>query len=233
MNILAAECSATPVSCAISMGGKIIEHSFANLKTTHSQTLLPMISQMLKKANLTPDDIDCFAVSSGPGSFTGVRIGISTIKGLAAPKNAKCVGVSTLLVMAYNYIDTDCVVCSVMDARCNQVYNALFKICGGVVTRLTNDRALMCDELMCELKEKYSDEKVIIVGDGTYLFEGAATGNILLSSDERRYQNAQGVILAAMESKNFVTPDMLLPTYLRLPQAERELKLKQGKEIQK
>ncbi len=226
MKILAAECSATPVSCAIAVDGKIIEHSFANLKITHSQTLLPMISEMLQKANLKPSDIDCFAVSAGPGSFTGVRIGISAIKGLATPNNAKCVGVSTLLAMAYNYIDTDCIVCSVMDARCNQVYNALFEITGGVVTRLTDDRALMCDELISELKEKYSDKKVIIVGDGTYLFENAANNNIILSEEKRRYQNAVGVILAAGNCDNAVTPDKLLPTYLRLPQAERELKLK-------
>lgn len=227
MKILAAECSATPVSCAISVDGKIIEHSFANLKITHSQTLLPKIAQMLKKAGLKPADIDCFAVSAGPGSFTGVRIGISAIKGLATPTNAKCVGVSTLLAMAYNYIDTDCIVCAVMDARCNQVYNALFQINGGVVTRLTPDRALMCDELILEIKEKYSDKKVIIVGDGTYLFHNAADNNIILSEEERRYQNAVGVILAAGDCEAAVTPDKLLPTYLRLPQAERELKLKQ------
>jgi len=182
---------------------------------------------MLKKVGLKPADIDCFAVSAGPGSFTGVRIGISAIKGLATPTNAKCVGVSTLLAMAYNYIDTDCIVCAVMDARCNQVYNALFQINGGVVTRLTPDRALMCDELILEIKEKYSDKKVIIVGDGTYLFHNAADNNIILSEEERRYQNAVGVILAAGDCEAAVTPDKLLPTYLRLPQAERELKLKQ------
>ncbi len=226
MKILAAECSATPVSCAISLNGKIIEHSFANLKITHSQTLLPMISETLEKVNLKPADIDCFAVSAGPGSFTGVRIGISAIKGLATPKNTKCVGVSTLLAMAYNYIDTDCIVCSVMDARCNQVYNALFEINGGVVTRLTDDRALMCDELVAELNSKYSDKKVIIVGDGTYLFENAANGNVILATENRRYQNAAGVILAAGGCENATNPDKLLPTYLRLPQAERELKLK-------
>lgn len=226
MKILAAECSATPVSCALAVDGKIIEHSFANLKITHSQTLLPMISDMLKKANLKPADIDCFAVSAGPGSFTGVRIGISAIKGLATPKNAKCVGVSTLHAMAYNYIDTDCVVCAVMDARCNQVYNALFEINGGVVTRLIDDRALMCDQLIAELTDKYKDKEVIIVGDGTYLFENTANDNIILATENRRYQNAAGVILASGNCENATTPDKLLPTYLRLPQAERELKLK-------
>ena len=225
MKILAAECSATPVSCAISVDGKIVEHSFANLKITHSQTLLPMISEMLEKVNLKPSDIDCFAVSAGPGSFTGVRIGISAIKGLAAPKNAKCIGVSTLLAMAYNYIDTDCIVCSVMDARCNQVYNALFEINGGKISRLCEARALMCDELIAELKEKYTNKKIIIVGDGTYLFESFATDNIILSSEDCRYQTAKGVLMAARIT-DAVSPEKLLPIYLRLPQAERELKLK-------
>ena len=101
MKILAAECSATPVSCAISVDGKIIEHSFANLKITHSQTLLPMIADMLKKANLSPCDIDCFAVSAGPGSFTGLRIGIAAVKGMAMGTKRDVVGISTLQSAAF------------------------------------------------------------------------------------------------------------------------------------
>lgn len=226
MKILAAECSATAVSAAIAVDGKIVASDFSNQKITHSQTLLPMIADVLEKAKLKPHDIDLFAVSNGPGSFTGVRIGISAIKGLAAPNKAQCIGVSTLLSMAYNYIDTDCVVCSVMDARCNQVYNALFLIENGNITRLCNDRALLCEELISELNEKYHDKKIIIVGDGAKLFEDAANEHILISCEERRYQNAKGVILAANNEENFVSPEELLPTYLRLPQAERELKLK-------
>lgn len=226
MKILAAECSATAVSAAIAVDGKIVASDFSNQKITHSQTLLPMIAKVLNNANLKPGDIDLFAVSNGPGSFTGVRIGISAIKGLATPNKTRCIGVSTLLSMAYNYQDTDCVVCSVMDARCNQVYNALFLIENGNITRLCQDRALLCEELIGELKEKYHDKKIIIVGDGTKLFENVKDENILLSCEERRYQNANGVILAAINEENSVLPKDLLPTYLRLPQAERELKLK-------
>lgn len=226
MKILAAECSATAVSAAIAVDGKIVASDFSNKKITHSQTLLPMIADVLEKAKLKSQDIDLFAVSNGPGSFTGVRIGISAIKGLAAPNKAQCIGVSTLLSMAYNYIDTDCVVCSVMDARCNQVYNALFLIENGSIIRLCKDRALLCEELISELNEKYHDKKIIIVGDGAKLFEDAANEHILISCEERRYQNAKGVILAANNEENFVSPEELLPTYLRLPQAERELKLK-------
>ncbi len=223
MKILAAECSATSVSCAIEIDGKIVAHSFSNQKITHSQTLLPMISSVLENANITPEEIDAFAVSAGPGSFTGIRIGISAIKGMAAPFNAKCFGVSTLEAIAYNYADTDCIACAVMDARCNQVYNALFRISGGTVTRLTPDRALMIDELLTELANY--NEKIVIVGDGTHLFSNDVTDNIILAEEEKRFQTATGVIAA---SKNYtpVTYGELSPTYLRLPQAERELKAK-------
>lgn len=223
MKILAAECSASSVSCAIEIDGKIAAHSFSNQKITHSQTLLPMISSVLKSANVTPKEIDAFAVSAGPGSFTGVRIGISAIKGMATPFNAKCFGVSTLEAIAYNYKDTDCIACAVMDARCNQVYNALFRISGGTVTRLTQDRAIMIDELLTDLSSY--NEKIIIIGDGTHLFSNYITDNIILAEEDRRNQTAIGVIHAA---KNYtpVTYGELLPTYLRLPQAERELKAK-------
>lgn len=225
MKILAVECSATAVSAAIEVDGKIVASEISHEKITHSQTLLPLTKKMLDKAKLTPNDIETFAVSSGPGSFTGVRIGISAIKGLAAANNTPCKGISTLLSMAYNYIDTDCIVCAVMDARCNQVYNALFEVSGGKITRLCEDRALLIDELLAELKTKYSDKKVFIVGDGTALFENYATENIELAEFDRRYQNAVGVILASREQEA-ISPDKLLPIYLRLPQAERELKLK-------
>lgn len=225
MKVLAVECAATCVSCALQIDGKIVADRFANLKMTHSQTLMPMVCSMLEDNKTQFNEIDRYAVSAGPGSFTGVRIGISAIKGLAAPNNSKCIGVSSLLAMAYNYVDTDCIVCSVMDARCNQVYNALFKIRDGEVTRLCDDRALMCDELITELREKYSDEEIIIVGDGTYLFKSFATDNIVLSSEDRRYQTAKGVLLAARQT-DAVSPEKLLPIYLRLPQAERELKAK-------
>lgn len=225
MKILALECSATAVSAAIEIDGKIVANEISHQKITHSQTLLPLAKKLLDEVNLTPSDIDTFAISSGPGSFTGVRIGISAVKGLAAANNTPCKSVSTLLSMAYNYIDTDCVVCAVMDARCNQVYNALFEISGGKVTRICEDRALLIPELIDELNKCYTDKKVVIVGDGTHLFEGNVPTNVLLSEQGKRYQNAASVILAAREI-SAVTPEKLLPTYLRLPQAERELKLK-------
>ncbi len=223
MKILAVECSAGPASVAITDGAQVIAEDFKNLKLTHSQTLLPMVKTVLKKAQLTLDDIDAFAVSAGPGSFTGIRIGIALIKGLALPKKTPVAAVSTLYAMATIHRDTDCILCCCMDARCNQVYNALFKISDGIITRLTPDRALLCEELIKELKADYCGEKIIITGDGAKVFYPYAEDIATLSIQERIYQNAVGVALAA---ESFEDPEKINPVYLRLPQAERELKLK-------
>ena len=233
MKILSIECSAGPASAAVTENRDVISSAFVNVKLTHSQTLMPMIENVLSQALLKFGDIGGIAITAGPGSFTGVRIGIAAAKGLAAPRSLPCASVSTLLSMAYNYSDTDCIVCAVMDARCNQVYNALFDIENGKITRLCDDRALMCGELEEELKKmsQTEEKRVIIVGDGAgvfYPFVKDVPG-IILSDTENRYQNAVSAGLAAFdmfENGLTVTPDKLLPVYLRLPQAERELKKK-------
>ncbi len=223
MKILAVECSAGPASVAITENGKVLASEFKNLKLTHSETLLPMAESVLNAANLTIKDIDAFAVAAGPGSFTGVRIGIALIKGLATPEKKPVAAVSTLYAMAQLHRDTDCLLCCCMDARCNQVYNALFKISGGEITRITPDRALLCEELLSELKTDYAGEKIIITGDGANVFYPYAQDIAELSPEERVYQNAVGVALSA---KEFESAEKINPIYLRLPQAERELNLK-------
>ena len=235
MKILAIECSATPCSVAIIEDEKIICSSFVNVKLTHSQTLIPMVENSLKSANLTFDDIEGFAVGKGPGSFTGIRIGISAVKGLAAPKKLPCVGVSTLLGIAENFIDRDCIVCAVMDARCNQVYNALFKISDGIITRLCEDRALMCDELKKEIEAlAFDGESIIVAGDGAELFYQYVEKlkNVSLADIKERFQNAVGIGRASLnnfKNNETLSSSEILPFYLRLPQAERELKLKKEK----
>ena len=238
MKILAIECSATPASVAVLDGNKLLANAFVNVKLTHSQTLMPMIESTLNAAKINIGDIEGFAISNGPGSFTGVRIGISAVKGLAMAKKLPCVAVSTLRAMAENYSDTDCIVCAVMDARCNQVYNAIFDIEKGNVTRICDDRAIMCDELSEIVKNmsQNSKKRVIIVGDGAEIFYPFVKDieNVAISSPSRRFQNAVGVGTAAItdfEENSYQSPEELLPVYLRLPQAERELKLKkeQGK----
>lgn len=229
MKILAVDTSAKSCSVAILNDNKILGSFFINTALTHSQTLLPMIDNVIKNTNTDLDSIDCFAVSSGPGSFTGVRIGVSAIKGIALPLNKPCVSVSTLEAMAYNLSDYNCIICAVMDARCKQVYNAMFKVTNGAITRLCDDRALSIADLGEELKT--INEKIILVGDGAELCYNSFKElniNVDIATESNRYQNAVGVALASID-KQFINAAELMPLYLRLPQAERELKKKKEK----
>lgn len=224
MKILALDSTAKSGSVAVVDNNKIVGSFFINTTLTHSQTLVPMIDSLLKNTKTDIKDIDVFAVSVGPGSFTGVRIGVAAIKGMAMPLNKKCAAISTLEAMAYNYVQEDVVVVSVMDARCQQVYNANFSIENGKVTRLCPDRALSIDELSEELS--VYDNKIVLVGDGAELcFEKFRDkhSNVYLASEHIRFQNAYGVAFAVDEDK-LMTAESIMPTYLRLPQAERELK---------
>lgn len=229
MKILALDCSAGPASAAVIEDGKILSSSFVNVKLTHSQTLLPMVKNTLDAALLNLSEIDAFAINNGPGSFTGIRIGISAVMGLALAEKKPCIEVSTLHSIAQLFKNQNCVVCAAMDARCNQVYNALFRIENGIITRLCEDRAVMVDEVAAELEG--FNENILIAGDGATLFEKFAEerSNVTVAEEPLRFQHANGVALAAEEaakSGKTVSPDQLRPFYLRLPQAERELKAK-------
>jgi len=231
MKILSVECSAGPASIALLDDDKLAASSFVNVKLTHSQTLVPMIKNLLDSSLTKLDEIDAIAIAVGPGSFTGIRIGIGAVKGLAAKNNIPCIPVSTLRGMAEAYKLNNCVVCAVMDARCNQVYNALFRVEKGIVTRICEDRALMCSELTEELKNNFLDKNIIITGDGTDIFYPYVENlpNIKKATEATKFQNAVGIAFAAKEEYekgNTVEPAALLPVYLRLPQAERELKKK-------
>lgn len=235
MKILGIECSAGPVSAAVCENGEILSCVYANIHLTHSQTLLPMITQALDDSKTALRDIGCIAAAAGPGSFTGIRIGISAVKGLAMPMEIPCAAVSTLRAMAEPFRGNSCIVCAVMDARCNQVYNAMFEVRGNEIIRLCEDRALICDILAKEV-EQYAENgcrPVVITGDGASLFTAFTAGikNVYPAAPQVRFQSAAGVCLAAegiVNDGKTVTPDELLPVYLRLPQAERELKRKQA-----
>ena len=232
MKILAVDTSATAASVAVAEENKLIGEFSINTALTHSQTLIPMVDELLKNTGLSVNDIDAVAVNAGPGSFTGVRIGVAAVKGIAFPKNLPCVSVSTHESMAYNMLGNDCIVCSVMDARCSQVYNALFRVKGCTVTRMTDDRALSLTDLKNELQN--INEKVVLVGDGAVLcskFLGEELENIMLAPFNNRIQTASSVAYAAFEKINngeTVKADELMPVYLRLPQAQRELNKKLG-----
>lgn len=232
MKILGIDSSAKPASAAVAENGKIISSFYINTGLTHSQTLMPMIDSALKCADLKLDDIGLIAVNKGPGSFTGIRIGVAAAKGLADVKNIPTIGISTLEAMAYNLTVTDCIAVCVMDARCNQVYTALFDITDGKVTRITADEAISVDELGENLK-KYEKTK-IFVGDGAEMCYNklmSCSADLKIAPENIRFQNAAGVCHAAekYDSSDYVPAISLVPEYLRLPQAERELNAKKLK----
>jgi len=233
MLILALESSAKPVSVAVykvsdtDNKGRLLEQSFQNSGFSHSRTLMAMTESLIDKLELTPADIDLVAVASGPGSFTGVRIGVSAAKGLAWGLDIPVCGVSTLEAMAYQTVEEGFIICPVMDARREQVYNALFEWRDGTLIRLTEDRAISIEDLATDLRN-YSTP-ALLVGDGVdvcdaYLkkaSEKEAFTNYRTAPEPTRYQTAYGVALAAIHS-NPVTATELEPSYLRPSQAERE-----------
>ena len=222
MLILAFESSARAASAALLRDGKLISQYTQCSGLTHSRTLLPMGEDMLKNAELTLRDVDLIAVAHGPGSFTGVRIGVSMVKGLAWAGDKPCVGVSTLEAMAWHGLAAGGLVCPVMDARRSQVYNALFSIEDGRPVRLTEDRPISLEELAAELAA--NDWAPFLVGDGaelTYRYLTEHGIDCALAPENLRMQSAWGVAMAAMD-KEPGNADSLLPVYLRLSQAERE-----------
>ena len=222
MLTLAFESSAKAASVALVRDGSLISQYSQCSGLTHSRTLLPMAEDLLKNAELTLQDVDLFAVAHGPGSFTGIRIGVSTVKGLAWATDKPCVGVSTLEAMAWHGLAAGGFVCPVMDARRSQVYNALFEIRDGAPVRLTGDRPISLQELAEEVRGLQAP--VFLVGDGAELTARffAAQGIPFTPAPENlRWQSAWGVAMAA-RGQTPGNADSLLPVYLRLSQAERE-----------
>ena len=222
MLTLAFESSAKAASVALCEGEKLLAQSSQNLGLTHSRTLLPMAEAMLKNADVSLDQVDLFAVAHGPGSFTGIRIGVSTVKGLSWASEKPCVGVSTLEALAWNGIAAGGLLCPVMDARRSQVYNALFSVSDGKPVRLCGDRAISLEDLAAELEAK--KEVPLLLGDGAGLTAEYLASRDLpyrLAPENIRWQSACGVAMAAMDQKP-VSSQELLPVYLRLSQAERE-----------
>ncbi len=233
MLILAIDSSAAPASVAVMEDGKLLGEWFLHVKQTHSQTLLPMAESLLKALGKTCRDFQCMAVSSGPGSFTGVRIGVAAVKGLAFPNGTPCCGVSTLEAIGLGGLCCEgSVICAAMDARCGQVYNALFRVERGELLRLTEDRALSIEKLEEECAPY--GEKLILFGDGGELcYRTFQKWGARLAPEAIRYQRASNVALAAEKmaaAGKTAPPGELFPIYLRLPQAERELKKRKEKE---
>lgn len=230
MLILGLESSAVAGSCALCeiSGDKtqVIAESFINTKQTHSQTLMPMAENMLKSVGLGFDQLDRVAVTSGPGSFTGVRIGVAAAKGLGYALNIPCVGVSALYAIALGLSGFEGVICAVMDARRSQFYNALFSVRGGKPERITPDRAISAEDLETELLAHH--DKIYLAGDGAELAARLlANVDAKIAPPALRFPRASSVCIASQEYEA-VTANRLMPVYLRLPQAERERLEREG-----
>ena len=225
MKILALETSAKAVSAAVSEDGKILCSGYQDTGLTHSRTLMPIVEHILKNAGLTVADMDAIAVAAGPGSFTGIRIGVAAAKGLAFAADKPAVGVSTLAAMARNVAFCDGLVVCAMDARRQQVYNALFEAKDGQLTRLTPDRAISLEELAAELENDLRPKTV--VGDGARLCFAHLTEagiSCRLAPAHLVMQNAMSVALEAeamAAEGNLVSAQALEPVYLRPAQADR------------
>lgn len=224
MLILGIESTARAASVALVRDGELLGTCYQRCGLTHSQTLLPMAEALLKNTGTVLSGLDCVAVAHGPGSFTGVRIGVATAKGLCWGADIGAVGVSTLEAMSFLALSApaECVICPAMDARRSQVYNALFEIRDGRPQRLTPDRAISAAELCGELRGM--DRPVYVLGDGWEVMSAALADAALpftLAPEPIRWQNAWGVCMAAA-GKAPQSAEALLPVYLRLSQAERE-----------
>jgi len=233
MLILALDSTALVGSVALCDNEHLLAECTLNTGNTHSETLLPTVEFVLKSCGVTVDDIDLFACTIGPGSFTGVRIGTATVKGIAFGKDKPCVGVSTLEALATNAKAFDGIICPCMNARREQVYNALFESKGGKLTRLCEDRALAIEDLLRELEGYVSEHKIYLVGDGAELVIDydefgeqfpVLDDSLILLEERLRNQSGYSVACVALDMyRNGIscTDAELAPVYLRPSQAER------------
>ncbi len=233
MKIIAIDATGTTGSVAIIDEHKLIVELTINDKLTHSQTLLPLIAEAFTKANLTLDDMDYIAASVGPGSFTGLRIGAATVKGLALPTNKRVVPVPTLDALAYTIFETENIICPIMDARRNQVYTCFYTWKNGELHPLSEMMAEDIDTVI--EKAKAFEKKVIFVGDGVAVHEEllAMHENFVLSPANCRLQSASSVASLALtlaKKDMAITGDALELIYLRKSQAEREKEEREQKE---
>ena len=237
MKILAFDSTAKAASAAVCENEKLLALYNVDNGLTQSELLLPMVENLLASLKLDYSDISIFATSVGPGSFTGVRIGVALLKGIAFGRDAACIGVSTLEALAENAKGLDGIIVPVMDARRNEFYNAIFKCEGKDLQRLTPDRAISADELSHELSQY--NEKIYLVGDGYDVARKLLSERGVKLSETPvllRNENAYSIASVALKKYNngeITTDTEIMPTYLRLPQAERErlerLKENEGK----
>lgn len=237
MIIFAMDTSAAAASCALLEDDRPIAQFYTDAHLTHSQTIMPMIESLLSCSQMSVQDIDLFAVSVGPGSFTGLRIGVAAVKGMAQVLDKPCVPVSSLEGLAYNLYDRSGIICPTLDARCGQVYTAWFDA-DNHMARLHEDCAMMAEELCEQLAAMPQETPITVLGDGAQLVLDTMQKlhperKLCVPAKHLLLQHAHGVGLAALRgiesgTMQTVTAQALVPVYLKLPQAQRELQLKRS-----
>ncbi len=235
MIIFAMDTSAAAASCALLEDDRPIAQFYTDAHLTHSQTIMPMVESLFSCSQLATSDVDLFAVSVGPGSFTGLRIGVAAVKGMAQVLDKPCAPVSALEGLAFNLSDRTGILCPALDARCGQVYTAWFDSDHGM-KRLHEDCALMTEDLCRQLAALPPELPITLLGDGAHLVlsrmeELYPQRRLLLPGKHLLLQHAHGVGLAALHgiqngTLQTVSPQQLVPVYLKIPQAQRELQMK-------
>lgn len=223
--ILGIDTSGHTASAAVCDENRVIAQSSVRTKLTHSQIILPMAKRVLADAGLTIDDIDGIAAAKGPGSYTGLRIGLAAVKGISFANGCKCFGISTLETLAYNFMGMNCNVCAVMSARQNLVYNALFQVSGRTVTRLCDDRIISVEDLAAELE---AGDK-IFYGAGDYADEMSARSpeRVYPPPPQLKEPLASSLCFAAFD-REAVSASELAPDYLQITKAEKDLQEKEN-----
>ena len=230
MKILSLDTSGLVASCAISENGKIVAEYTLNYKLTHSQTIMPMIDEIVKLSQTDISTIDYIACAAGPGSFTGLRIGAATAKGFAHGLNKPIIPVPTLEALAYNIFGTEKYICPIMDARRKQVYNGVYIFEDYELKEILPPQTRIIDEVLEFVSGL--DKKAIFLGDGVFVYEEAIKRceNALLAPLNCNLQRAASVAAAAESyaaKGKFIKGSDFAPEYLRKSQAERELEEKQ------
>ena len=229
VRILAIDTSATVASCAVVEGEKLVCEHILNNKLTHSQTIMPQVEAVLREGELTVADIDLFAAVTGPGSYTGLRIGVSAVKALAHAANKPCAAVSALEAMAYNLACSNAIIVPIMDARREQVYNAIYRSNGNVLSEITAPRAISIIDCCKEIADM--GEKAVFLGDGLAVYRNIIKEQlgelaIFAPANINAQMAASAAVLAA--SKPQISYSELSPFYLRKSQAEREYEEKRS-----
>ena len=233
LNIVAIDTSGPTASCAVMRDGEIIHSVFLNQGLTHSETIMPALDEAMTSAQIDCSQVDAFAAVAGPGSFTGVRIGVCAVKGLAHAHNTPCASVDALEALAMNVIGFDGIACPILDARRGQVYCAAFDVRGELPVRVLPDQALELNAYLAQLPQ---DRKLIFVGDGLRVHADAilrALGDraVIAAANLRNLRADAACVLAMAHRDKWMEARRLVPIYLRAPQAERERdrRLREGK----